>query len=280
MRRLFVSDLDGTLLNENAELSDVTTDILNTGLEKGLEFTISTARTPTTALKIIEPLHLRLPIMMMNGVLVYDMQSNRYLKKETMDETTIMILLGMIKLKGLDCFLYALEHNELFAYYDSVASTGLNYFRNERIMKYDKKFTEVADLSLVAGKDIIYVVLREPKEKLEGLYHELSVVKGVKAEFYADVYSDEYYMLEIYSENASKKEAISYLREKGRYESIIGFGDNLNDISLMEGCDYFCAVENAKPEIKEMADGVIESNEDDGVAKFIEKVLKQTGEEE
>lgn len=280
MKRLFVSDLDGTLLNKKAELSDVTVDILNKGLENGMDFTISTARTPTTALKIVEPLNLRLPVMMMNGVLVYDVQNKRYLKKETMDETTIMILLGMIKIKGLDCFLYSLENDNFFAYYDSVESTGLNYFRNERIMKYDKKFTEVADLSLVAGNDIIYVVLREPKEKLAGLYRELSVVKGVKAEFYADVYNDEYYMLEIYSENASKKEAVSYLREQGRYESIIGFGDNLNDISLMEGCDYFCAVENAKPEIKEMADGVIDSNEKDGVAKFIEQVLKQAGEKE
>lgn len=280
MRRLFVSDLDGTLLNKDAELSDVTIDILNRGLENGMDFTISTARTPTTALKIIEPLNLRLPVMMMNGVLIYDMQNKRYLKKETMDETTVMILLGMIKLKGLDCFLYSLENDKFFAYYDSVASTGLNYFRNERIMKYDKKFTEVADLSLVAGNDIIYIVLREPKEKLEGLYRELSVVKGVKAEFYADVYSDEYYMLEIYSENASKKEAVSYLRKGGRYESIIGFGDNLNDISLMEGCDYFCAVENAKQEIKELADGVIDSNEEDGVAKFIEQVLNQAGERE
>lgn len=279
MRRLFVSDLDGTLLNKEAQLSDETVAIINEGLECGMNFTISTARTPTTALKIIEKLNLRLPVMMMNGVLVYDIASKRYIKKEVMDNSVVMVLLGLIKVKGLDCFLYGLDNEQFVAYYDSVESTSLNYFRNERIMKYDKKFTEVEDLSLVAGRDIIYCMLREPKEKLEGLYRELSVVKGVKAEFYPDIYSDDYYMLEIYSDQASKKEAVNYLRGNGRYDSVVGFGDNLNDKALREACDYFYAVANAHPEIQELADSVIPSNEENGVARFIQQMM-MTGEME
>ena len=279
MRRLFVSDLDGTLLNSEAQLSDETVAIINEGLECGMNFTISTARTPTTALKIIEKLNLRLPVMMMNGVLVYDIASKRYIKKEVMDNSVVMVLLGLIKVKGLDCFLYGLDNEQFVAYYDSVESTSLNYFRNERIMKYDKKFTEVEDLSLVAGRDIIYCMLRELKEKLEGLYRELSVVKGVKAEFYPDIYSDDYYMLEIYSDQASKKEAVNYLRGNGRYDSVVGFGDNLNDKALREACDYFYAVANAHPEIQELADSVIPSNEENGVARFIQQMM-MTGEME
>lgn len=280
MKRLFVSDLDGTLLNSSAEISDVTTDIINRGIKQGLEFTISTARTPTTALKIIDRLNLKLPVMMMNGVLVYDMEKKQYIKKAVLDETVVMVLLGLIKLKGLSCFLYGLSDNQFFAYYDSVESTSLNYFRNERIMKYDKKFTEVEDLSLVVGNDIIYCMLREPKEKLEGLYRELSVVKGVKTEFYSDIYSDDYYMLEIYSDQASKKEALTYLRTAGHYDSVVSFGDNLNDKALLEASDYFYAVANAHPEIQNMADSVIPSNDEDGVARFIEQMIKQTGEME
>lgn len=274
MRRLFVSDLDGTLLNSDAQVSDETLQIINEGIERGLNFTISTARTPTTALKIVEKLNLRLPVMLMNGVLVYDMISRRYIKKEVMDTNTIMVLLGLIKVKGLSCFLYGLDNDQFVAYYDSVESTSLNYFRNERIMKYDKKFTEVEDLSLIAGKDIIYCMLRETKEKLEELYRELSVVKGVKAEFYPDIYSDNYYMLEIYSNHASKKEAVDYLRGAGRYESVVGFGDNLNDKALQEACDYFYAVANAHPQIRDLADSVIPSNDEDGVARFIQQMMK------
>lgn len=280
MKRLFVSDLDGTLLNSNAEISDETADIINREIANGLEFTISTARTPTTALKIVDKLDLKLPVMMMNGVLVYDIKQKHYIRKAVMDETVVMVLLGLIKLKGLSCFLYALSDDQFLAYYDSVESTSLNYFRNERIMKYDKKFTEVEDLSLVAGNDIIYCMLREPKEKLEGLYRELSVVKGVKTEFYPDIYSDDYYMLEIYSDYASKKEALTYLRNAGGYDSVVSFGDNLNDKALLEASDYFYAVSNAHPEIQNMAHSVIPSNDEDGVARFIEQMMKQTGEME
>lgn len=280
MKRLFVSDLDGTLLNGDAKISKKTAGILNQVMEQGIDFTISTARTPATALKILEPLHLNIPVMMMNGVLIYDMKSRQYLKKETMDETVVMVLLGLIKTKGLSCFLYALDQGEFVAYYDSVESTSLNYFRNEWIMKYNKKFVEVDDLSLITGNNIIYCMLRETKEQLEGLYRELSVVKGVKADFYQDVYNEEYYMLEIYSDKASKKEAIDYLRREGHYDSVIAFGDNLNDKALLEGSDYFYAVSNAHPEIQNMAHSIIPSNEEDGVARFIEQMVKQTGEME
>lgn len=191
-----------------------------------------------------------------------------------------MTLLGLIKTRGLNCFLYGLEDNRFVAYYDSVDSTALNYFRNEYIMKYDKKFTEVEDLSLIAGNEIIYCMLREPKERLEGLYRELSVVKGIKAEFYADIYSDENYMLEIFSDRASKKEALSYLRSKEHYDSVISFGDNLNDMALKNASDYFYAVSNAHPDIQNMADAVIPSNDEDGVARFIEQMVKQTEEME
>ena len=275
MKRLFISDLDGTLLNKDAKVSVFSKEIINYAIEKGLSFTVSTARTPTTALKIVEPLNLKLPITMMNGVLIYDPISKIYIKKETLSESVVMVLLGLIKVKRLDCFLYGLTGDEFHAYYDSVDSKSLNYFRNERIMKYGKQFTEVEDLSLVKNRDIVYCMLREPKDKLEGLYRELSVVKGVKAEFYPDVYNDEYYLLEIYSDRASKKEAVDYLRLKGRYESVTAFGDNLNDKGLYEASDYFYAVENAHPEIRSIANAVIPSNEEDGVAKFIEQIMQQ-----
>ena len=273
MSKLYISDLDGTLLNQNGELSDYTVKVINEAIEKGLCFTISTARTPSTALKIIDRLNLHLPVMMSNGALIYNMSTKQYIKKEVLDDCVVMVLLGLIKVKGLSCFLYGLTDNEFYAYYDSVDSRSLNYFRNERIMKYDKKFTEVEDLSLVRGRDIVYCMLREPKEKLEGLYRELSVVKGVKADFYPDIYNEEYYMLEIYSDKASKKNAVDYLHMKGRFDSVISFGDNLNDIGLYDASDTFYAVANAHPEIQNMAHAVILSNEENGVAKYIEQLM-------
>ena len=273
MKRLFVSDLDGTLLNKAAALNEETVTVINDCIAKGIDFTISTARTPATALKLLKPLNLKLPIMLMNGALIYDIAGDQYIKEDSLDELVVMVVLGLIKTRGLACFLYAIKDGEFTAYYDSVESTSLNYFRNEWIMKYDKKFTEVEDLSLVAKDHILSFMLREAKDKLEGLRRELTVVKGVKTEFYPDVYNSEYYILEIYSDAASKKDAIEYLKKRGGYDSVTGFGDNLNDISLYEACDFFYAVSNAHPEIQNMANSIIPSNEENGVAKYLEQML-------
>lgn len=62
---------------------------------------------------------------------------------------------------------------------------------------------------------------------------------------------------------------MNFLRDKYEYDEIISFGDNLNDISMFLASDESYAVANAKQEVKERATGVIESNDDDGVAKFI-----------
>ncbi|MBR1599202.1 MAG: HAD family hydrolase [Lachnospiraceae bacterium] len=275
MKRLFVSDLDGTLLNRSALLNEETIEIINSCIEGGMDFTISTARTPSNALKILKPLKLSLPITLMNGALVYDVANGRYIKEEYLDELVVMVILGLVKTRGLSCFLYGVKDGVLTAYYDSVESKSLTYFRNERIMKYDEKFVEVDDLSLIAKDKVLYCVLREPKEMLEGLGRELTVVRGVKAEFYPDVYNSEYYMLDIYSEAASKKDAIDMLRKQGGYDSVIGFGDNLNDKALLEACDYFYAVSNAHPEIQNMADAVIPSNEENGVARYLQQIMNE-----
>ena len=51
----------------------------------------------------------------------------------------------------------------------------------------------------------------------------------------------------------------------------MAFGDDLNDIEMLTGCGYGVAVENAVPEVKQVADSICESNDDDGVAKYIEQ---------
>ena len=77
---LFISDLDGTLLNGNAEVTEFTRDTLNRLMAKGLNFTAATARTLASAGKILSGLDLKLPVILMNGVLIYDMTEKKYVK--------------------------------------------------------------------------------------------------------------------------------------------------------------------------------------------------------
>ncbi|HBC91681.1 MAG TPA: hypothetical protein DCZ10_01925 [Pelotomaculum sp.] len=90
-----------------------------------------------------------------------------------------------------------------------------------------------------------------------------------RAFFYSNRPDSRINNLEAYSHNASKYNAVNYIRNCFRFETIIGFGDNLNDIPLFNACDECYAVSNAIEQLKEKATGVIADNDSEGVAQFI-----------
>lgn len=279
MKKLYVSDLDGTLLNQRGDISAKTAEKLNICIAEGMAFTINTARTPATTFPIMEAVNLQVPFAMMNGVLIYNPVQQEYMQIQRLSRETAMVVLGIIKLYGLQCFMYTMENGTMYTYYDSVESRSLNKFRNERIMKYDKVFTEVDDLSICADRGVIYFFLRERKERLMNLYRDLQAIRGAHAIMYEDIYHDEWVNLEIYSDKASKSEALNWIKQWGEFEHMIGFGDSANDIEMFKVCDETYAVSNASTEIQEMADGIIPGNEENGVARFLYKVLHMSGKE-
>ena len=79
MKTLYISDLDGTLLNENALLSEDTIQGLNKLIEKGVNFTVATARTNATVVKMLKNVNIQLPVILMNGVTIYDIRNKKSL---------------------------------------------------------------------------------------------------------------------------------------------------------------------------------------------------------
>ena len=91
-------------------------------------------------------------------------------------------------------------------------------------------------------------------------------------EKYSDVYEEDLWYMEVFDATASKYHAVQYLRERYDFDKVVAFGDNLNDIPLFRASDVRYAVENAKDELKAMADAVIESNEQNGVVRQIQRI--------
>ena len=67
---LYISDLDGTLLNDDAKLSKTTIKLLNKAINKNINFTIATARTPATVCDIMKDINLKIPAILMNGSVI------------------------------------------------------------------------------------------------------------------------------------------------------------------------------------------------------------------
>ena len=88
--------------------------------------------------------------------------------------------------------------------------------------------------------------------------------------FQRDIYSGEQW-LEIMPQNASKARAVQQLRLLLGCDKLVVFGDGINDLDMFEIADEAYAVENAVPELKAAATGIIGSNNDDGVARWLVK---------
>ena len=86
---LFVTDLDGTLLNSNKEVSIKSIEILNKLIDDGVNFTVATARTPATVVDLLQDVNLKLPAVLMNGVLLYDIKEEKYINIKEIEKDTV-----------------------------------------------------------------------------------------------------------------------------------------------------------------------------------------------
>ena len=269
-KTLYISDLDGTLLNRSAELSVYTITTLNSLIAGGVQFSVATARTAATTVHLLESVAIGVPIILMNGVLIYDLLSRRYVKKELLDKPETEKLISAMKKTGQAGFMYALSGDELITYYERLENGVMKSFVEERMRKYNKKFTQIGDFAC-AETDIIYFCFLDVKEKIHRLYDEVAGIPGIRIEKYQDIYSKDSWYLEAFSDTASKYNSVQFLRREYGFDKIIGFGDNLNDLPMFDACDECYAVANAKQELKDKATAVIGFNYDDGVAKWMEK---------
>lgn len=265
---LFISDLDGTLLNRNAQLTDYSRRTINLLVEKGMSFTAATARTYATVSKILNGLHVNAPIILMNGALIRDLQKDEYVYSAIIDNSVSNKIISIMHEMNLYSFMYTIQNGDMVPYYEKIATPEMRAFYEERKNKYYKQFLQTSDFGSV-NDNSLYFSLINKKENLMPFYEKIKDFQDIKLTFYRDVYSNDLWYLEIFSPNASKENAVNFLKNEYGYDKIICFGDNLNDISLFNASDKKYAVENAAPELKKLADRIIGSNESDGVARFL-----------
>jgi len=268
-KTLFISDLDGTLLNSNCEISENSVNTLNYLIGKGINFTVATARTSETVRLLTKRLNINAPAILMNGVAIYDLKSEKYLSYELLPKNSLGKLFEIIKGYGSWGFLYAVKDDRLDTYYVNCDTPNSYEFMHERIKKFGKKFTQVSDFSSCLEKECIYYSVSHKEEFLKPIYEKVRQLEGFSIEYYRDIYNTDFWYLEICSENASKYNSALKLKKELGFEKITAFGDNLNDLPLFRAADECYAVMNAKDEVKAKADGIIASNNDDGVATYI-----------
>lgn len=280
MKTLFISDLDGTLLNDQANLSDFTKIKLKELVDKGLLFTVATARTRATVKSMFSGVGLNLPWILMNGVLVYDPVTDKNISSYEITHDDAEHVLSIYKKYNKSPMLYMLHDNYLEIQYKTLDNVYQSDYVNARKDLLEKRFKKCdTELELNINDKLIYIVSLDKEELLAPICKEIREENRVNCAFYSDNYTECNFM-ECMNKEVSKGVAAKQLKNYLNVDKIIVFGDNLNDLPLFKIADECYAVSNACSELKAEATGIIDSNNNDGVIKFISDIFERNNNQE
>jgi Cof subfamily protein (haloacid dehalogenase superfamily) len=270
--RLYVSDLDGTLLNSKQEIDGKSIDAINGMIGRGMNFTIATARSYESVRTLTGELHLKLPLILNNGALVYDPAADAYLMKRVIAPETLRELIGLFDREGVSFFVNAFDAAGNSRMYNRGVYNAIerNYV-DERLKRGDKRLMLFSDIEELGPIECITFSAFNRKKTVKRMIHLLKGRKDVACHFYNDSYSDGY-IVEITDRLADKRTGLEFLRRYLGADVVTCFGDNFNDIGMFKASDRSCAVFNACADLKRIADVVIGSNEKGGVAAYLAEI--------
>ncbi len=270
MKTLYISDLDGTLLHSDQLLSPYSIERLNAMLEDGLLFSYATARSSITSKKACKGLNARFPLIVYNGAFVIDNVSGELLLSNFFEEDAKPILDDLLA-HNIFPIIYSYQDGiERFSYMPECCSNGVLDFVASR--PGDPRTTAVTETEQLYHGNIFYFTCIDEEAKLDPLYEKYKDKQHCI--FHKDIYSGEQW-LEIMPKNACKANACRQLKELLGCDRLVVFGDGKNDMDMFQLADYSCAVANAVDELKMISNEIIDSNNEDGVVKWIAQDWKK-----
>lgn len=247
MNTLYITDLDGTLLEDDQTLSDDTIKTINRLIEEGVNITYASARSYLTASKVTEPLHFKLPVIVQNGTFI-DTPKGKEIIGHYLDTS----ILDKLKKEDVSPIVYSKDKEIHFSYLKDSDNKGIHYFLDTHLN--DPRSNPVENYQALYQEGIYYILLIDEYDTLLPLYNKLKEDYHVILD--QDLYSHEWW-LEIMNKEASKATAIEALKRRMHCDEVVVFGDGKNDLEMFKNADHSVAVSNADDCLKEHADEII-----------------------
>lgn len=271
MKTLYISDLDGTLLASSGHPSEFTVKTVKSLIKKGLHFTVATARSISSAAGLVEDLGIVLPGVMMNGVFLTDLNTKEQKYVCFIPEDRARQVISAFTSSGRPPIVFTFD-GHINAEYTAIKNDYEKQFIEKRKKLYHS-FLQV-DRHAV-GDRTVYINGIDYKDTMDKVAEKLDKIDGIKYSYYLDTYSGDKYFIEVYSADAGKKNTVEHLKRIYGFDSVVAFGDNANDVEMMKAADLGVAVGNAQPEARAVADIIIDTNDNDGVAKYLLEIFKE-----
>lgn len=264
MRKLYVTDLDGTLLNEAGELSRYSYKILEKLLRNNVLLTVASARSVQSIKDILGDLPIRLPIVSFNGAFVSRFSDGHHYNVQKIQNLALFDLLSPY---GVLVSTHA--HNKDTLFYSGSLSDGGKLYIRDRETRFNKEVSSIEQID--TNMDIMAYTLIDSYENLIDLKKVLDKYEDIVVDLWEDMYYKPWYWMSIHSNQATKAKGIDLMLKEvdEAIDCLVVFGDNTNDIEMFKRSDISIAVENAVPTLKNLADRVIGQHSSDSVARAI-----------
>lgn len=265
--------MDGTLLNSKHKISEDSKSAIRKAYNKKIHIVVSTGRMYTDAEAYSNLIGVKSPIIASNGAIIRGININDVIYKSTINEHICIRLLnifykynikpnfntqkevycGSLKMK------LSLEYNKLKGVMNR--SIKLNYVQSWR---------QLHNIICMERNNIVKCeIISKDIDKLKRIREELESVKEI------EIVSSSKYNIEITNRGVSKGKSIEILASyyNIKKEEIVAIGDSENDLSMIEYAGTGVAMGNAIDIVKKRASFITDSNDNDGVAKFINKFV-------
>jgi Cof subfamily protein (haloacid dehalogenase superfamily) len=249
MYKMIVTDLDDTLLKTDKSISQYTIDVLKDIRKRGKKVIFATAR--GDSVEFLKPHDLFDGCVLTNGAIAYI--GNRIVYESLIDADTYLPFLQKI---------YDLNFKV------GVQANGTHYTNFDASEKWENfnnyTITNFSNISARAEK--IYIVINDPKQQ--------EIIKSILPQgLYLSVSRDNLAM--VMNQGATKSRGIAAIADKFGIskEEIVVFGDDTNDIEMLKDFGLGVAMSNSIDEVKDIADYVCDSNDNDGVAKWLDEKI-------
>ena len=260
--RLFATDLDGTLLRSDLTVSDRSRRALAAVEEAGRTLVLVTGRPPRWMPPVVEQTGHTGLALCANGATVYDLATEQVVQEHLIDPEVGAKVVVAIR-EALPEVSFAVERG---------GAGGLGHEQAYGVPYAAKSDVLVAEVDELVAEPVAKLLARHDDMDPDEMLARVREVVGDLAEV---THSSARGLMEISASGVSKAVALSRLADELGVpaDDVVAFGDMPNDLPMLGWAGHAVAVANAHPEVLAAADEVTATNDDDGVARVIERLL-------
>jgi hydroxymethylpyrimidine pyrophosphatase-like HAD family hydrolase len=275
MSRLFVSDLDGTLIQPDERLSDFAYGELVRMLGEGLPFTVASARSWASIRPIFDGVPMTLPVIEFNGTMATSLATGERRFCHVIDSDVVREAARMGAAMGVEPFVSVAGKRALddALFPPVIANDGQRQYYDSRANARDHRLRPAGNTEEALDGSVVCLtfierpaLLGELKESIERTF-----AGAAGNSFYEDWYAPGWWWLTLQPPLGTKAHAVVELAGSlgVAMDDVTVFGDYANDVPMFEVAGRAVAVENASPELLPHADEVIGTHTTDSVVKYL-----------